>query len=325
MNTDLYRSTKEPVKLAVFYDYQNAPVPISSVDNENNTLTFLNNLLIILNQIGDVVMSNAYSHWTFSENEILKSLYSVGFIPIHIPIVKPNSVDLKLAVDVVKLSYERPDINTFCLISGDKDFIPILNHLRAKNKTIIIIGKDQASSPYIKDAAHMFISIEDIVNGTIDFHRLSYEKITSSPKSYYSTKQIFDSLKSKPIEQDPKPVSKPASSLSVEQAIDTLVRSIIQAKKDNILVTISSLDVLMRKINQKYKGVASIKAPREVGNFSKFIKFLKYVKQLGIITFDDNASDTPVRFTTKFEDTLEQENYDPAYKAKFSDDVGVQN
>ena len=51
-----------------------------------------------------------------------------------------NSADIKMVVDAMELSYTKPHIDTFVLVSGDSDFSPLVSKLRENGKHIIGMG-----------------------------------------------------------------------------------------------------------------------------------------------------------------------------------------
>jgi hypothetical protein len=47
---------------------------------------------------------------------------------------------MKLCIDAMEILYTRPEISTFVLIAGDRDYIPVIQHLKRKAKVVRVVG-----------------------------------------------------------------------------------------------------------------------------------------------------------------------------------------
>ena len=62
-----------------------------------------------------------------------------------------NSVDVKMTADCIECAHTYPNIGTYVLVSGDSDFIHVINSLRAIGKRVIIIGVSWSTSRRLAD------------------------------------------------------------------------------------------------------------------------------------------------------------------------------
>ena len=62
-----------------------------------------------------------------------------------------NSVDVKMTADCIDTAHNFPNINTFVLVSGDSDFIHVINSLRAVGKRVLVVGVSWATSRRMAD------------------------------------------------------------------------------------------------------------------------------------------------------------------------------
>jgi hypothetical protein len=62
-----------------------------------------------------------------------------------------NSVDVKMTADCIECAHSYPNIGTYVLVSGDSDFIHVINSLRAIGKRVIIIGVSWSTSRRLAD------------------------------------------------------------------------------------------------------------------------------------------------------------------------------
>jgi uncharacterized LabA/DUF88 family protein len=51
-----------------------------------------------------------------------------------------NAADMRLCIDVMETMYMRQEIDTFVLVAGDRDYIPVLQHLRKQAKTVQVVA-----------------------------------------------------------------------------------------------------------------------------------------------------------------------------------------
>lgn len=59
---------------------------------------------------------------------------------------RKNAADIEMSLDAQEMSATRPDITTFVLVCGDRDFIPIVKRLQQKGKQVHIIGLRASTS-----------------------------------------------------------------------------------------------------------------------------------------------------------------------------------
>lgn len=127
---------------------------------------------------GRVVAAKAYANW--QEGQHLRDpndLYSAGIEPIYVPTVilgftdspdgaprRKNSVDVKLAVDCVDASLSNPNIATFVLVTGDGDFVHLINTLRLRGKKVVVIGTSWSTSWQLTSSADHFLAYDVTVD-----------------------------------------------------------------------------------------------------------------------------------------------------------------
>ena len=51
-----------------------------------------------------------------------------------------NAADMQLCIDALEVLYTRPAIGTFVLVAGDRDYIPVLQHLRRQARQVKVVG-----------------------------------------------------------------------------------------------------------------------------------------------------------------------------------------
>ncbi len=121
-----------------------------------------------------MVVGKAYADWVSRTPELKgasqfildpPSLYAAGIEPVYVPTRLPpggsfqpgrtmrvkNSVDVKMTADCIDTAHNFPNINTFVLVSGDSDFIHVINSLRAVGKRVVVVGVSWATSRRMAD------------------------------------------------------------------------------------------------------------------------------------------------------------------------------
>jgi len=72
-------------------------------------------------------------------------------------------LDAMMIVEVLTTAYENKHIETFVIVSGDKDFYPVAMKLRELGKEVVIIGPDDDTADILKTNFE-FIDIVMFVN-----------------------------------------------------------------------------------------------------------------------------------------------------------------
>jgi hypothetical protein len=57
-----------------------------------------------------------------------------------------NAANMRLSIDVMEVLYTRPEISTFVLLAGDRDYIPVIQHLRRQARSVPVAAFRGSSS-----------------------------------------------------------------------------------------------------------------------------------------------------------------------------------
>ncbi len=155
-----------PEDLAVFIDWEN--IYISTV-TEYNSKPNVSAILEKAREYGRIVSATAYADWTDGDfRDAPPTLYSNGISPRYISARyfpggrsqkrRTNSIDVMLAVECSDFLHYHPQVDTYVLVTGDGDFIPLLSLLRSRGKKVVVIGVSEATSYHLIESADEFIS-----------------------------------------------------------------------------------------------------------------------------------------------------------------------
>ena len=158
--------------VALFIDWENFKISLA-VGNRTPNVSALKEEV---SNHGRVVIAKAYADWVTRAPELRgasqflndpPSLYAAGIEPVFVPTRAPspnatnangmrtgrikNSVDVKMTADCIEIAHSYPNIGTFVLVSGDSDFIHVVNALRTMGKHVIVVGISWSTSRRLAD------------------------------------------------------------------------------------------------------------------------------------------------------------------------------
>lgn len=171
-----WQTSADPGELAVFVDFENIRYStINSFGREPDPLQWRD---MALNR-GLMAVARAYADFDQHPDAVRTRLDVAGFEAFHYPAKRVTDAsgrerytsrsDLNMAIDIINTALVRPDINTFMIFSGDKDFIRLVTTLRNRlGKKVIIAGVPGSVSPELVAAAGEEVLIEMEPSADVD-------------------------------------------------------------------------------------------------------------------------------------------------------------
>jgi uncharacterized LabA/DUF88 family protein len=90
---------------------------------------------------------DAYADFERIEENVQGALYLVGFETHNVlGTDHKNAADMKLCVDAMATMYTRPEITSFIFVAGDRDYIPVIRHLKKHGRIVRVVGFRQCVS-----------------------------------------------------------------------------------------------------------------------------------------------------------------------------------
>ena len=155
--------------VALFIDWENFKISLATGRRTPNVSALKEEVA----NLGRVVVAKAYADWVTRSPELRgasqfindpPALYAAGIEPVYVPTriylggsdssrgprVK-NSVDVKMTADCIECAHSYPNIGTYVLVSGDSDFIHVVNTLRTMGKRVVVIGVSWSTSRRLAD------------------------------------------------------------------------------------------------------------------------------------------------------------------------------
>ena len=129
---------------AIFVDFENVYYYLRNQyadlpDLTEYTLEMLRNLRTYLEQQLNLlpIVHFAYADFERLASAPLGSLYLMGIeIRNVLGAQHKNAADMRLCIDAMQLLYTRPEIRTFVFVAGDRDYIPVIQHIQTQARTV---------------------------------------------------------------------------------------------------------------------------------------------------------------------------------------------
>ena len=81
---------------------------------------------------------------------VQRLLYLHGIEPVFVPATTHrNTTDLQLAVDAIGMVHAHPEVGLFVLVSGDRDYVPVVQALVAAGRRVVVVGFREHLSPHL--------------------------------------------------------------------------------------------------------------------------------------------------------------------------------
>jgi len=238
---------QDKLNIAVFVDYDNIEIGVkSTLQREFDVSVALN----ALKERGDVVAKFAYANWTRQEGATRQMATNAVQMVQRIPSPRgdKNGADINLALDALEMAYTHDHVNAFAIVSGDSDFIPLVNKLREFGKTVYVLGGKAFTSTILQQNCHEFISYESLLD--------------EAPRS--QRQQHSQQSSQRPPRRKAAPLDIALAMPLVERALHVLERRAVQPQLGLLKSTMLQLDAAF---SEKAYGC---------GSFSDFVERLKH-------------------------------------------------
>lgn len=150
--------------IAIFLDLDNLVIGARDAN-----LNFDINLLISeLKQRtgGRLVLRRAYSGNLRQDQKLMKEIATAGFtMQSAVPLNNfgKNLIDMYLVVDTMDTLVDGDGYDSYVLVTGDRDFLPLIHALRRRGKYVIGVGLKHTTSESLMDLCDEYIYYEDML------------------------------------------------------------------------------------------------------------------------------------------------------------------
>ncbi len=154
---------EDRLRIAVFIDFDNIEIGVKNTLGRDFEVS---PVLEALKERGDVLTKIAYADWT-RQGTLSRSMtqHAVQMVQRHPgPRGDKNGADINLALDALEMALTKPHIDAFAIVSGDSDFISLVEKLKQYNKTVFIVGGRAFTSTILQKNCREFISYESLLS-----------------------------------------------------------------------------------------------------------------------------------------------------------------
>ena len=254
--------------VALFIDWENFKISLAAGSRTPNVTALKEEVA----NHGRVVVAKAYADWVTRSPELRgasqfindpPALYAAGIEPVYVPTRLPagsptsltartfrvkNSVDVKMTADCIECAHSYPNIGIYVLVSGDSDFIHVVNALRTMGKRAIIIGVSWSTSRRLADQVDGLILYDTDVDPDTHQETSSMETARGSARLNSSAGRQQSLLQSSQLQSAQQSSQQLPQQLSeVMRVIEDIVRTERQAGRIPLLTSLKQR--IMRRIH----------------------------------------------------------------------------
>src|SRR5579862_5854497 len=154
---------QEKLNIAVFVDYDNIEIGVKTTLRREFDVSVA---IEALKERGDIVAKFAYANWGRQESATRDMAENAVQMVQRLPSPRgdKNGADINLALDALEMAFTHSHVNAFAIISGDSDFVPLVNKLKEYGKTVFVVGGKAFTSTILQQNCHEFISYESLLS-----------------------------------------------------------------------------------------------------------------------------------------------------------------
>jgi uncharacterized protein (TIGR00288 family) len=246
---------QDRLNIAVFVDYDNIEIGVKSTLRREFDVSVA---LSALKERGDIVAKFAYANWGRQEGATRQMAENAVQMVQRIPSPRgdKNGADINLALDALEMAFTHAHVNAFAIVSGDSDFIPLVNKLKEYGKTVFVLGGRAFTSTILQQNCHEFVSYESLLEDG--------DRIVPQPMPDRRERpERPDRKERKERGQRPAPLDLTQAMPLVERALQVLERRAVQPQLGLLKSTMLQLDPAF---SERAYGA---------GSFSDFVEKLK--------------------------------------------------
>jgi len=152
----------DKINIAVFVDYDNIEIGLKTTVRREFDVSLC---LDALKERGDIVAKFAYANWGRQEGAARQMAENAVQMVQRLPSPRgdKNGGDINLALDALEMAFTHTHVNAFAIISGDSDFIPLVNKLKEYGKTVYVVGGKAFTSNILQSNCHEFVAYENLL------------------------------------------------------------------------------------------------------------------------------------------------------------------
>lgn len=117
-------------------------------------------------EYGMMILARAYGDWGFFPcRDYIRDFSTLGIemTQLHSDIKGKNTADMQMSIDALEHCFSDFSAGVFVLVSGDRDFVPLVQVLRRHGKEVVCLCVDEAASATLKNICDVYISYDSLL------------------------------------------------------------------------------------------------------------------------------------------------------------------
>ena len=163
----------------------------------------LNNILDKVKIRGDILLGKVYGYTDrFSELKELLLSNTFTVVPsLRHGVAQKNHADILLVLDALEVAYTNPLIDSFCIVSGDSDYTPLVGRLKSMGKFVLGMSRSEVASSIFINACNEFQFLESVSSVTRDKRR-GKKQSKDEPLDDAGLNKVLESILSEQTENE---------------------------------------------------------------------------------------------------------------------------
>ena len=180
-------------RFALFVDLENCGAKVAT----------LNNILEKVKIRGDILLGKVYGYTDrFSDlKEVLLSNTFTVVPSLRYGISQKNNADILLVIDALEVAYTNPLIDSFCIVSGDSDYTPLVGRLKSMGKFVLGISRSEVASSILINACNEFQFLESVSSVSRD-KRSRQKQSKDEPLDDAGLNKLLEGILSEQTDED---------------------------------------------------------------------------------------------------------------------------
>ncbi len=149
--------------VAIFLDLDNLVIGAKQVNINFDINLVLDKVREMTN--GRVVLRRSYGDWR-QDQKLLEQLTTAGFTTqstVRINNFSKNLADMQIVVDTMDTLIDGHQYSTYVLMTGDRDFTPLVQSLRKRGKRVVGVGVKHTASRSFVGLCDEYLFYEDLL------------------------------------------------------------------------------------------------------------------------------------------------------------------
>ena len=229
---------------------------------------------------GDILIGKVYGY-TDSYSDLKETLLSNTFTVV--PSLRygrnqKNSLDIQLVIDALDVAFRNELIDSFCIVSGDSDYVPLVGKLKSMGKFVLGISRSEAASNVFMSACSEFQFLESVASGKERPASAVSEALTLSDVNDLIVTILRESDSGEMLASEVKSVLLRLRPNFSEKSVgySTFGKLLSRLSQQFGSLSIESEDYnLILRLNQAYAAVEQITRDNYVGVFARILSAYK--------------------------------------------------